>query len=124
MNPFDLIKQLLKNLPAGHWIVSVNGVRKGPVTRTFSKLDGGDVTVDFEYEDQGTLHKLQGKIPLTELGKDAGGDEFTFDGKKVEHDDFLLSNRVVFPAGPILVVEFKFQLASQAMVVRFDGRLG
>lgn len=33
MNPFDLLKALLKNLPANRWKVSVNGVRKGPVKR-------------------------------------------------------------------------------------------
>ncbi len=123
MNPFDLIKSLLKNLPAGQWIVSVNSVRKGPVTRTFSKLEGGVISVDFEYEDGGTKHTLQGTIPLADAGRPGGNDQFKFDGQEVEHDDFVLSNRFVFGAGPILVVEFKFQLAGQAMRVRFDGRL-
>lgn len=123
MNPFDLIKALLKNLPADRWTVSVNDVRKGPVKRTFSKIEGTDVVVDFQYEDQGTLHKLDGIIPLVTAGKQGGNDQFQFDGQEVEHDDFLLSNRFVFPSGPILVVEFKFQLAGQPMRIRFDGRL-
>jgi len=49
MNPFDLIRALLGNIPAPKWIVSINDVRKGPVTRTFSRLHGSDVEVEFEY---------------------------------------------------------------------------
>jgi hypothetical protein len=123
MNPFDLIKALLGNIPANRWIVSVNDVRKGPVTRTHSKLEGTNVSVDFAYEDQGTVHKIQGTIPLVTAGQQGGKDEFTFDGQEVEHDDFLLSSRFVFPGGPQLVVTFKFQLAGQAMRIRFDGRM-
>jgi len=123
VNPFDLIKALLKSLPAGKWIVSVNAVRKGPVKRTFSKIDGTDIIVEFEYEDQGTLHKLEGIIPLDVAGQRGGNDQFKFDGAEVEHDDFVLSSKFIFPSGPVLVVEFKFQLAGQPMRIRFDGRL-
>ncbi|GEM_PF-4320554 len=122
MNPFDLLKALLKNLPTNRWTVSVNGVRKGPVKRTFSKLEGTTVALDFQYEDQGTVHKLEGTIPLIGAGSPGGDDQFLFDGQPVEHDDFVLSSRFVFPV-PVLVVEFKFELAGQAMRVRFDGRL-
>ncbi len=123
MNPFDLIKALLSNLAPDKWIVSVNTVRKGPVKRTCSKLEGTNILVDFEYEDTGKVHKLEGTIPLVNAGAPGGNDQFKFDGKDVVHDDFVLSNRVVFPSGIILVVEFKFLLAGQEMRIRFDGRL-
>jgi hypothetical protein len=123
MNPFDLIKALLGNIPADRWIVSVNDVRKGPVTRTHSKLEGTNISVDFGYEDQGAEHRIKGTIPLVTAGKQGGKDQFTFDGQEVEHDDFVLSSRFAFPAGPILVVTFKFQLAGQSLRVRFDGRM-
>ncbi len=123
MNPFDLIKALLSNISPEKWIVSVNTVRKGPVTRTFSKLQGTNIVVDFEYEDGDILHKLEGTIPLVDAGKPGGNDQFKFDGKDVEHDDFVLSNRVVFPSGIMLIVEFKFILNAQEMRIRFDGKM-
>jgi len=74
-------------------------------------------------QDAGQAHKLTATIPLVTAGRPGGGDQITFDGQPVEHDDFLLSNRFVFPGGPVLVVEFKFQLNGQAMRVRFDARI-
>lgn len=123
MNPFDLVKALLGNIPAPKWIVSVNDVRKGPVTRTFSALNGSDINVEFEYQDQGQAHKVTAIVPLVAAGKPGGGDQITFDGQQVDHDDFILSNRFVFPAGPVLVVEFKFQLNGQATRIRFDAHI-
>lgn len=123
MNPFDLVKALLSNIPTAKWIVSVNGVRKGPVTRTFSRLDGSNIIAEFAYQDQGTAHQVVATVPLVSAGKPGGGDQITFDGVEVDHDDFLLSNRFVFPAGPVLVVEFKFQQNNQEMRIRFDAHI-
>ena len=123
MNPFDLIKALMSNIPEDRWVASVNGVRKGPVTRTSSKLKDGAIVVDFGYQDGDKEHTLSGVIPLVSAGRQGGDDQFTFDGQEVEHDDFLLSSRFVFPKGPILVVEFKFALAGESFRIRFDGRM-
>ena len=123
MNPFDLVKALLSNIPEDRWVVSVNGVRTGPVTKTNTKLQDGHVNLDFGYKDGDKEHSLTGVIPLLNAGRPGGNDQFTFDGQDVEHDDFVLSSRFVFPKGPSLVVEFKFSRGSEAFRIRFDGRM-
>lgn len=125
MNPFDLIKALLHASGAGgdRWIVSVDKVRKGPVTRTYTKMDAGGITLDFGYMDGDTEHKVWALVPLQTAGRPGGGDQIKFDGKDVEKDDLIASSRFVFPSGPILVVEFRFTDDSVNHVIRFDGRI-
>ena len=123
MGIFDLLRAFLKETAPDRWIVSVNGVRKGPVVRTSSKLEGGTINLDFAYKDGETEHNLKGTMALADAGKPGGDDQFTFDGKDVLHDDVVLSSRVVFPSGPVLLVEFKFEVDGKAYRIRFDGRV-
>ena len=120
MDPLQIIRALAQGVPASKWTVSDNGVRKGPVTEVNCGLQGTMVWLRFQYQEDGADHKIEGSMPVT------GGEEtIKLDGADVEHDDIVLSNRVVgFPPKIVLVVEFKFNQDGADHRIRFVGPIG
>ena len=118
----DVIRTLLSPIPPERWIVSVNSKRKGPVKEFMSALNGDTILVRFVYTADGKDVKIEGTMPLKDAGKPGGNDTIKVDGKDVELDDIVLSNRLVFPSGVILICEFKYLDGDENMRVRFDGR--
>lgn len=124
MNPLALLKHLFSNIPADKHTVSVNGVRKGPVTKAVAKLSGTNVAFHYEFKsDNDKTVKVEGTCPLADAGKQGGADTIKVDGADVSNDDIVLSNRLT-GKGLVIVIEFEFEQAGQAMRIRFDAVRG
>jgi len=122
MNPITLLKILFKGIPANDHIVSVNDVRKGPVTLADAKLVGSNIELHYEFTVDGKNVVVKGQMPLENAGKKGGDDVITVDGKDVEHDDIIVSSRFVL-SGPVVVIEFHFTDANnQPQKIRFDAK--
>src|SRR5689334_1807134 len=120
MNALQIIRALAAGVPAKKWTVSDNGVRKGPVTEVNCGLHGTMVWLRFQYQADGADHKIEGSMPVT-----GGQETIKLDGQDVEHDDIVLSNRIVgFPPKIVIVVEYKFLRDGADHRIRFDGPMG
>lgn len=120
MNALQIIRALAQGVPASKWTVSDNGIRKGPVTEVNCGLQGTTVWLRFQYQADGAAHKIEGSMPVT-----GGSETIKLDGADVEHDDIVLSNRIVgFPPKLVIVIEFKFNKGGADHRIRFDGPLG
>ena len=112
MLAYTFLKQL-KKLPAHRWAVSVNGVKKGPVTKHDLGLKGTAAWLSFDFE-AGGPHKIRGEA------EPKGAERVILDGTKQEGGDLVFSTRIQGLKFKI-VVEFKFKQDGQKMRYRFDG---
>lgn len=53
MNPTTLLKLLFSGIPASDHIVSIDGVRKGPVTEAVARLEGPVIALRYAFQADG-----------------------------------------------------------------------
>jgi len=122
MNPIALLKILFAGIPAADHLVSVNDVRKGPVSLANAQLNGSNIELHYEFAADGNNVVVKGEMPLAAAGKKGGNDTITIDGADVDHDDIVVSNRLVF-SGLVIVIEFHYtDAAGNPQKIRIDAK--
>jgi hypothetical protein len=115
-----VLRMLFSPIPTKDHRVSINGFRKGPVTKADAGLVGPAIHLAYEFEDNGKAKTVEAMIPLIGAGQPGGEDEILWNGKAVDMDDVVISARLTM-FGPAAVVEFKFAIDGLPMRVRVDA---
>lgn len=121
MSPMDLLRILFSGIPASDHIVSVNDVRKGPVTSANARLDGGIAKFDYQFQMDGSQVTVQGESPLHVVGRPGGPDRIVVNGREVEGDDIVIGYRIV-TSGLAIVITFKFMTEDGPRKIRIDAK--
>ncbi len=120
--PIELIRSLLRPIPASRHRVSINCLRVGPVTKADARLDGLNIVFEYLFQAEGRLFTISGSSLLIEAGKQGGLDQIEWNGSIVSTPDIVVSTRWRWTS-PIVVIEFKFEHEGQPVRVRFDAQI-
>lgn len=121
MNPTTLLKLLFSGIPASDHIVSIDGVRKGPVTEAVARLEGPVIALRYAFQADGRQVVVAARVPLGSPGTPGGADEIEIDGQAVEGDDVVMSGTVTWN-GPVVKIEFKWTEQGRFRRIRVDAR--
>lgn len=106
-------------IPAKDHIVSVDGVRKGPVTKASAKRSGDRLLFAYEFKDGDKTRTVTADTPLL-TGKPGGDDKIQVDGKDVKGDDFVISSPDIQGLTVFVRLFFRWMVDDHKHEIRID----